>query len=127
MSIHDNLSKAKAGGMSLDLLWENPDHTSSFAAQDVTVSNMANYTFLMFVFKFRCSNGQQMTQLMPNSDGMGTLLYYMTTNKFGRRIAKRVDATTITFETGSYDGSNNDEYGVPVKVYGIKCGINDIR
>jgi hypothetical protein len=111
------------GDAAFDLLWENPNPTESFAAQEITVPSMSPYAFLMFVYRYRASNGQQLSQIMPATNGVSTFLDFAGKNQYGRRIAKKIDSTTISFEKGSADESDNNEYCVPVKVYGVSISI----
>ena len=114
------------GGISMDLLWENAAPTASFAAQTITVPNMNDYAFLLYMYKFKNANGQINSTASLNYDNCSCLLMAIGKNQYGRRIVKRIDATTISVEGGAYAEKDDDDYCIPVKIYGIRCGINDL-
>jgi len=111
---------------SIDLLWENPDPTVSFAAQEVSVSNMSLYAFIMIVYKYRCSNAQLLSQTVPSGNSVWLSFSAKSSGSFGRRPVAYVDDNTLSFETASNSGSDNNEYAVPYQIYGIKTSINNL-
>ena len=116
-----------SGGVTMELLWENARPTSEFAAQTITVPNMAEYDMIRIVFDL--SNGGSAWDFYigevrnGNSDRCCTTgAFYASSACYVANRSYAVDWSNqrITFEAGSQNGSDHAGRMVPVVVYGIK-------
>jgi len=117
---------------SMKLLWTNPNPTSNFAAQTLSI-DVSDYDFIAVEHKVyanldhrRIDFGAVGTQfgLIHPSTGGG---YFTTaTNQVGVRGCNTSDTTKIVFGSG-YNSSGGGSFSaldsrcVPYRIYGIKC------
>lgn len=131
--------KTGGGALSETILWTNPSPTSSFAAQDVTLSQpITDFTYIKIVCRFSTSNSTEMAALFSPSD-FGVQGTYPNKNPsvtmtvssgaggtVTRYCAKASsdDNSTIHFFSGSTtttgSGSTKNGNTIPVAIYGLK-------
>lgn len=108
-------------GVTMTLLWTNPDPTSSFAAQTVS-ADLSGYSFygIVPIFSTATPNIIPM-QVFPCDDSQNhvmTVTARSNNNNGGRQIT--FSTSGLTFGAGTYSGSSNNSYAIPYKIYGIK-------
>lgn len=113
-SIMSSLSKKTE----INLLWTNPNPTSSFAAQTVNVNGLSAYDEYEVVYKFHTTVAMLNTH--KSKVGYGTLLYIHDSGKMYRR---NVTANGNKLQISDVAGSKEDNaYVIPYQIYGIKLG-----
>lgn len=123
-----------------ELLWENPDPTVAFEAQDVTIYNLTDYDFIeieLYQDITHVTSNLQVTteKLKVENENKITLNanvqagnYYMYEN--GREVTIDTSTNTLVFGKGynhkaSADGATEDNtVAIPKAIYGIKNKIN---
>lgn len=100
------------------LVWTNSSPTSDFAAQTITVSSLANYSYIVVLFKLAKSNDNYLYFKMPRktnywgpfsmSDGVNT--YF--------RNMKVVSNTRLQFLAATYNGSAANNAMIPIEIWG---------
>ena len=118
------------GGLSADLLnllWENPDPTSAFAAQNITLAS-SDYDYLLMIANVDVNNPNQLSAIV--SKGYGTYISLADINASGAINKYRglyyVNDTTYSAANG-YTGNSsttNNSIIIPKAIYGIKKTIN---
>jgi len=121
------------GSISADLLtklWENPNPTSAFAEQNITLSS-DDYDFLMYVFKYSTSGDLEFTSI---GQRFGTMIECFSTGGTGvYSMRRKIDwnsGTSLTIRpaytcaNGSSSHSVDNTVCVPIIIYGIKKTIN---
>ena len=104
----------------LSLLWSNPSPSSTFAAQNVVLSDaVENYTFLII----EC--GRSTTNLSKIA-GIFVVGYankqYLVFDEHWYRYVMGINGTNATFGD-SYDDSSSDNNRImPTRIYGVKLG-----
>lgn len=107
------------------VLWENPDPTASFAAQNITLSSDSYSTYEVF-YTSRDSNGMMSQKSMKN---YGVTLIDVLPSGSGSAVFRRViktESNTVfsvaacTYSTGSAAQSTVNQYLIPVKIIGYK-------
>lgn len=111
------------GDTAYDLLWENPDHTASFVAQEITVADMSPYAFIMFVCRYRASADYPYYFSHTVPTGEDALLCFYTKSTGGRRYVNYVDKNTLSFQGGSNSDADNNAFIIPTKIYGISNSV----
>lgn len=100
------------------LLWTNPNPTSSFAAQTVTVSGLSDYDEYEVLFRFHATLSYLNTH--KSRAGFGVLLYiHDSGSTYRRQVNVSGNKLTISAVAGA---KNDDAYIVPYQIYGIKLG-----
>lgn len=106
-------------GVTMTLLWTNPDPTSSFAAQTVSV-DLSGYDAIEIVG----TGGVQTPRLFINKmlvDGNNWAMFSVS-GASSYYYNRHVDVLTtgLTFSTGYRNGTAGTGYCIPLKIYGIK-------
>jgi len=113
------------------LLWENPDPSSSFASQTVSL-DLSDYDAVYVYAKYRAAN----TNSCPTAlalIGTGSQLFYLANLSAASSQANvrnySVTSTGVAFEstyrktlTATSAGSVANDYIIPVAIYGVKFG-----
>ncbi len=108
------------GGVKMDLLWTNPNPTSSFSAQTISL-DLSEYQLVFVVCKGDTTGTNYTTALAE----FNTLTQIGTINGYTRFRAFTATATGVQFGGGykqtsySNDGSDNSAT-IPYHIYGIK-------
>lgn len=116
------------GGMvipveNMTLLWKNPDPTSAFGAQTITLSS-GDYDFLLFVARVGAGSNRQISEI--TSKGSGILMSYAVDKSIRSRLAEYTNDTkyavadAISSTIGGGTSETNNLACIPVAVYGIK-------
>ena len=110
-----------SGGITMSLLWTNPSPTSSFAAQTVLVDTTEYDMAVVFCRTFATtdSNTSVMSSFVLKDVKCAIQIQSPASSNAGIR---RVTMTNTGFEfmQGSYNGSTNNNNGVPLYIYGVK-------
>lgn len=104
----------------MKVLWENPDKTATFAAQDITVEDISQFDFIGVEYCLTTSYPTQVMTSFASFSSGGLICVLVGGSNQGNRKVTFTNSTTITFDAGSYSGSTNNKAGVPYKIYGIK-------
>jgi hypothetical protein len=112
------------GTVSIDLmtkLWENPSPTSSFAAQNITLSS-DDYDMLMYVFKVDANTTRCCSEITMK--GFGTTLsiaeFNNTSSSSRTRYINYTSDTVFNVSDGYINGTKNNSIIIPYQIYGIK-------
>ena len=109
------------GGVKMDLLWTNPNPTSSFGAQTISI-DLSDYSLIIISHYTNNAVGfdtaQVIQQIIPIADGQSSLIAGM--NYYQRRKVSAISNTGVTFNSGQYIAQENNGVCIPQKIYGIK-------
>ena len=118
----------KSGGIQETVLWENSLETS-VAATTVTLNDsVRNYQYVKIKYRFNTNNAVYSEVWMPVSDFVNTAYATNYNFMFGiyayyggyiRRWCAYVSDTSIRFSAGTLDSSTNNNYLIPVQIYGV--------
>lgn len=107
----------------MTLLWENPDPTSAFAAQNIELSS-GDYDFLLFVVRATSGANRQVSEII--SKGSGIIMSYTVDRNVRSRLAEYTNDTkyavadAISSTIGGPTSETNNLACIPYKIYGIK-------
>ena len=110
----------------LDLLWENPSPTSSFAAQTVSIPNISNYDIIFIEFKLYSLSETYSTiiQVYKYLNGMANYLFAIFYSGAEYRRSRRFTfgSSGISFEAGynTINSTQDNTLNVPNRIYGVK-------
>jgi len=113
---------AQSNGLRLDLLWTNDDPSSNFAAQTVAL-DLSGYTHFMVIPIFSKSTQNLCPPVMsPAEDGItiGMVCGSGSGDHVGSRTCYYDSTQGIVFAGGNYSGSANNQYCIPMYIYGIR-------
>lgn len=103
-------------------LWENASPTSSFGAQSISV-DLSGYSWFAIEIQFQTSQTDNPALQEFRVDEVRKLinLASSTNNRTGgRHVTWSASAKTLTFDGAYYNGSANNSYCIPLRIYGIK-------
>ena len=98
------------------LLWQNPNPTAAFAAQTVAL-NLSDYDEVEIVAK-RLNTDTSIMQTRATSDYIASIASVYGASTVFRSAT--ITTTGVSFGGGNLDGSVNNNYAIPLKIYGIK-------
>ena len=108
------------------LLWSNTNHTSTFSAQTLTLSE--EYSNFLIEFKYANSTAKYMTEFI--ADGVSSPVAAIdTSNNVTVFRTITVSGNSIVFATGklkpaaSNSVSDNDGAIIPVNIWGVKYAV----
>lgn len=106
----------------IDLLWQNPNPTASFAPQTVAV-DLSGYTFVMVVIRQSDTAGYEVSTIIPNV--VWTSGRALTIANYRQLRAFQIVSTGVSFEDGQEGApagnvAVNNARAIPVFIYGIK-------
>lgn len=119
------------GTISFDLmtkLWENPNPSAAFAAQNVTLAS-DDYDLLLYLYEVSITSLEYVMSQLAIKSKNGTMLDFASGSTGGtqnwRRFVQRVSDTVVSFENcytfiGTSSGSVTNEKIIPYQIYGIK-------
>ena len=125
---------ANRGGVSMEVLWENPNPAAEFAAQDITLSNTAN--LYVFLYKNYNTGATSEDACFSIDEELGGTMHIKsaastTSNNYYTRNFTR-DGATISFAncyrktfSSTSAGSMTNTYIIPTKVIGLSFGLNN--
>ena len=99
----------------LHLAWENPNPTSTFASQTITLDT-SDYDYRIVVFYPSTSGVYESSNFSEKGRG-GILHYNWGSTAMAVRLYTETDATHLSFEGGYAGGSANDAACVPYKIF----------
>lgn len=111
-----------SSGGAWELLWTNPNESSAFAAQDVSV-NLSDYTEIMIYWRQVTSDTYYFTQTQLIVPSINSYLFNNSAGKIIRRgFSFASDLSKITFDSAqqyqSYGTATTvTNYAIPVKIY----------
>lgn len=112
------------GGKGLNLMWENPAPTDSFAVQTITIPGLSRYKYILI--SFGRAGGQNAAVVLSTSDTTKrdiTMADHIVFVERGVTIAG--DSVTITscsvyYTYGSASGAKVlDTYAIPQTIFGV--------
>lgn len=109
------------GTISIDLmtkLWENPDPTSIMTSGTTFTLSSSDYDYLLTIVKIKNDTAICGATISPKNSGISLTL--AIEGRVASRSALFTSATLGTFYSGFYNGAQNNEYAIPLAVYGIK-------
>lgn len=109
---------SSGGGLSLTLLWENSSPSSNFGAQTISI-DLSGYTLVLIE---QDPFGNDTLDVTIGLVGTGLKLYALANTNTNRNGARNLTITTsgISFTACTYNGTTNNAYCKPLKIYGIK-------
>lgn len=117
--------------ISMTLLWENDDPTSTFTAKTMTVDNIADYDLVRIVFELVAGGSAWDFYVFENYNGnSGKCAATATFYDGGVYVASRAHTinwrnNSISFEDAKQNGSTRNDRMVPYKIYGVKGVIQN--
>ena len=104
------------------LVWENPNPTSSFAAQTIDV-DLTDYDW--FAIETRWSTSSDLViplciYKVDESRHIISLSNDASNRTGGRQFTYSISNQSISFEGGYYNGSSSNVNVIPIAIYGIK-------
>ena len=105
------------GGVGLKLLWENSDPTSEFVSGSV---QMSSNDYDLPIVLSRYSKNQ--SYLVPANIGNNGYINFSDYSSEAKSVYRTysINGLTATFGTANYNGTNNNAYMIPYRIYGIK-------
>lgn len=101
-----------------DLLWTNPNPTSNFSAQTVAL-DLSGYDAVRITFIANMNAPVCYTQ-EADIDSYDHLLSVVSAAPARQSRGFTFSSAGIVFENGASGSSSGSQYGVPIKIYGIK-------
>lgn len=108
------------GGMKVDLVWTNPDSTTSYGENTISI-DLSGYDFIYIVVRSAYNADTMMTWVWKidgtryRCDRAGTA----SSNNTGFRYITP-SSSGIVCSACTYNGATNNQYLIPHQVYGIK-------
>lgn len=117
----DGTISASASAFTMDLLWTNASPTSSFSPQTISI-DLSTYKDIIVQFRIDTSaNDSSFTNFCPYYDTYSANQPGQPDSSAAQVWRKyTVSATGIEFNNGGKDSSNNNEYAIPLRIFGIK-------
>lgn len=104
---------------SIDLLWTNPNPTSLFASQTISL-NLSNYSHVLVEF---CMYASGDTKQVMASFYASITKYLIASCAMGNTLIHRecqINSANIIFDSGYVGANVNNSACIPYKIYGIK-------
>ena len=104
-----------------DLLWENPNPTSVFSTQTITIDNIENYNVIFIEAKYYMADQlTSITTMMATKTNSGcNLIINDSAKDAGGRRVYISEPSVITFENTQWGSTVYNDYIVPIRIYGI--------
>ena len=115
----DDLYDKANGSFSPELLWTNPNPTSSFEEQTISL-DLSEYKYIILITR---TGAEDEYDYKPRESIIIPINteYDYGVSSYGSTLYRTVKATTTGVEFGRYSESNRT---IPYKVYGLKDNIN---
>lgn len=107
-----------SGGVRVDLLWTNPNPTSNFSAQTVSI-DLSGYDAVRITFIANMGSPVCYTQ-EADIDSYDHLLSVVSAAPARQSRSFTLSSTGIVFANGATGNTSGSQYGVPIKIWGIK-------
>ncbi|MBR2697524.1 MAG: hypothetical protein IKE76_02955 [Clostridia bacterium] len=113
--------RGNAGGLTMDLLWENSAPSSNFAAQNVSV-NLSAYKMFGIVMWYSTTTQDETPMNMYTVDEAPKYLMISGSNNRGGARVVTYDGTNgaLSFADATYNSGTNNAYLIPLRIYGIR-------
>ena len=104
-------------GLQMDLLWENPNPTSAFAAQTLTIQGLSNYKFCIVFCELETQypNYIQANIIVPGVESNMICITATITRRQGK-----INGNSFIFSDGSNKDTPDNTACIPKYIYGIK-------
>ena len=115
----------KMGNMTMTKLWENPSPSSSFAAQNITLSS-DNYDMLLILYNWSKDSAISFVTIVQKNHAFELSATLSLSNGVQNesRYGQFNSATEIHFDEGitsaGTTASTDNNRGIPIIIYGIK-------
>lgn len=109
----------KVIGINMDLLWTNASPTSNFAKQTISL-NLNNYKMVYIVIRRSTSNNNLHNSLIVKKGESGFIFCYLGGYGLLYREIEGVSNSGVNFGVGVMNGNTDNQYGIPIYIYGIK-------
>lgn len=107
-----------SGGVQVDLLWTNPNPSSNFSAQTVVI-DLSDYDAVRITFISNMNSPVAYTQ-DADIDSYTHNLFAVSAAPARQSRQFTLSSTGIVFSNGATGSTSGSQYGVPIKIYGIK-------
>lgn len=113
--------QTRNGGIVLDLLWENSDPTSSFAAQSISV-NLSSYKMFGLVMWYSTTTQEEVQmQLFTVDENTKYPMVSGNNNRGGTRsITYDAANAELSISAATYNSATNNAYLIPLRIYGLR-------
>lgn len=109
----------KVIGINMDLLWTNASPTSDFAKQTISL-NLNNYKMIYIVIRRSKTNNNLHNSLVFKKGESGFIFCYLGGYGLLYREIESVSNSGVNFGVGVLNGNTDNQYGIPIYIYGIK-------
>lgn len=103
----------------LDLLWTNASPTSAFSSQTISL-DLSKYSMVYIVTKRKNDNDNLHGSKVIKKGESAQIFTYLFGAGLSYREISSVSNSGVNFYGGVYQEINNNEYGIPIYIYGIK-------
>lgn len=112
--------KRTDSGITMTLLWTNPDPTSNFAAQTVSL-DLAEYNAVLITYTAQANSTRfgSAIGLIDGNNYFVTIGIDSTANNYIYKRGAAADNSGVTFTTGYRDTTSSTGYAIPLYIYGI--------
>jgi len=109
------------GNVKMAKLWENPNPTSTFSTQDITLSS-DEYDLLLFVFKASATTSRCCSEITVKGSGATLSIAEYSSNAASNRTRYMSYRSNTVFNvSGGYiNGTSDNSIIIPYQIYGIK-------
>lgn len=127
MSIIGNAVTFGGGSGEPELLWTNPNPSTSFSAQEVTLPT--GYSAYLVEFMFTFSDGRRSIMYLPMGSSPRYAFSHLHTGQIGNWYTRRVNSVAdgaISFGNGVGPNgtfSAHNDCAVPTRIWGVKWTI----
>lgn len=120
-------SSGKSGGYGdsgfLHLVWENPNPTSSFAAQTIDV-DLTDYDWFAIETRWSTSSALVIPLCIYKVDETRHIISLSndaSNRTGGRQFTYSIADQSLAFEGGYYNEASSNVNVIPIAIYGISC------
>lgn len=107
---------------SMDLLWTNPNPTSHFSAQTLSMNLEPYSRFLILMKRYKTDTITYWTSniILKGVDALVYATCYNDINIFIREVASSDSGIGFGSGKATTTANQNDEWAIPMRIYGIK-------
>lgn len=114
-------------GMKMELLWKNASLSSSFAAQDISIPQLNNYDFLVFLVDGNINDHSTYSSFIVEKS---KIIFDLSTVQYNTKVYITCRKVSIDYANGKISFGSGSENGIvegirciPREIYGIKGSI----
>lgn len=113
------------GGASWVSLWDNPDPSSNFSAQTVSL-DLSDWTFIAIVTQFSTSHDYESVNMVRVGGKSALETANLFSTQYTAKRSAEVTSSGVTFSTGYRDttGTTGTNYCIPIAIYGVAVEYN---